>query len=178
MHPEHDPLTPSSGDDDDERTLELREEQLVAKKEQRTIGEIVVRTEIDEVPAQLEVEAVREEVIVEHEPVGEAVSERQQPWEQDGVLIVPVYEEQLVVTKRLVLRERIHVRSVSTRARQLFQDTVKRDRLVVEDPQHTGSVREQYPTDTRPENADAKREPADERDEGNVLTRLVSKALE
>jgi len=178
MYPEHDPLTPSSVDHDDERTLELREEQLVAHTQQRTVGEILVRTEIDQVPAQLEVEALREEVIVEHEPVGQAVSERRQPWEQDGVLIVPVYEEQLVVTKRLVLRERIHVRSVSTRERRLFQDSIKRDRLVVEDPQHTGAVRETYPTDTPPEKADVNREGAAEHDEGNVLTRLVSKALE
>src|SRR5689334_2815575 len=86
----------------EERTIELREEQLVANKELRELGEIIVRTQTETVPGHLEVDAVREEVEVEHEPVGEAVSERQQPWEQDGILVVPVYEEQLVVTKRLI----------------------------------------------------------------------------
>jgi stress response protein YsnF len=66
-----------------------------------------VRTEVKEIPGRLEVDAYREEIAVEHEPVGQLVSEREKPWEEDGVLIIPIYLEQLVVTKRLVLRERM-----------------------------------------------------------------------
>ncbi|MBV9358449.1 MAG: YsnF/AvaK domain-containing protein, partial [Chloroflexi bacterium] len=128
--------------DDSERTLELREEQLVAHKELRELGEVEVRTEIEEVPGRLEVDAFREEVYVEHEPVGKAVSERTQPWEEDGALVVPIYEEQLVVSKRLVLRERLRIRRVRTTERQLFQDTLRQEHLVVEDPQGTGLVHE------------------------------------
>src|SRR4051794_29920509 len=94
----------------DERLIELREEQLVATKQLRDVGEVIVRTEVDSVPARLEVDALREEVEVVHEPVGRTVSEREEPREEDGVLIVPIYEEQLVVSKRLVLRERLRVR--------------------------------------------------------------------
>src|SRR5256885_462443 len=110
---------------DEERVIELREEQLVANKELRELGEILVRTEVDSVPAQLEVDGLREEVEIDHEPVGQAVSQRDEPWEENGVLVVPVYEEQLVVTKRLVLRERLRVRRISTAERQLFQDTLR-----------------------------------------------------
>ena len=130
---------------DEERVIELREEQLVANKQLRDLGEVIVRTEIDDLPARLEIDALREEVEVVHEPVGETVSERQNPWEEDGVFVVPVYEEQLVVSKRLVLRERLRVRRVRTTQRQQFEDTVKRERVVVEDPQQTGLVREVYP---------------------------------
>jgi uncharacterized protein (TIGR02271 family) len=170
---------------EDERTLELREEQLVAHKELRELGEVEVRTEIDEVPGRLEVDALREEVEVEHEPVGQVVSRREEPWEQDGTLVVPVYEEQLVVSKRLVLRERLRIRRVRTTERQLFQDTLRRERLVVEDPDHTGLVHEVYATD-----APAGEEPADqgagadqaapagEQPEGGFLEHLVRKALE
>lgn len=158
---------------DEERVVELREEQLVAHKELRDLGEVIIRTEIDRVPARLEVDALREEVEVVHEPVGKAVSEREQPREADGALIVPVYEEQLVVTRRLVLRERLHIRRISTTERQLFEDTVQRERLVIEDPQKTGMVHEVYPTDEVP--ADAA-EP--ERTEGGFLTRIVTRALE
>jgi uncharacterized protein (TIGR02271 family) len=153
----------------EERLIELREEQLVANKQLRDLGEVIVRTEIDTVPARLEVEALREEVEVVHEPVGETVAERANPWEEDGVLVVPIYEEQLVVSKRLVLRERLRVRRVRTTERQLFEDTVRRERLVVEDPQQTGLVHEIYPTDQ----ADPK-----EASDGNFLTKLVGKALE
>ena len=167
---------------DPEQTLELREEELVAHKELREIGEIAVHTEVDEVPGRLEVDAYREEVEVQHEPVGQAVSEREEPREEDGVLVVPVYEEQLVVTRRLVLRERLRIRRVRTTERQLFQETLRRDRLVVEDPRHTGLVREVYPTgdptevdETGPEHGEGRDQ---EHSHGGILDTLVRKALE
>jgi uncharacterized protein (TIGR02271 family) len=168
-----------------EQTLELREEQLVAHKELREVGEVSVRTELEDVPGRLEVDAYREEIIVEHEPVGQVVSERDQPWEEDGVLVMPVYEEQLVVTKRLVLRERIRVRRVATTERQLFEETLRRERLVIEDPQQTGLIREQYPTgglagehseDDGPVTQDAGA--GDDKPEGGLLEHLVRKALQ
>ncbi|HEY3108499.1 MAG TPA: YsnF/AvaK domain-containing protein [Chloroflexota bacterium] len=128
-------------------TLSLREEQLVAHKTMEQVGEVVVRTEVEELPGRLEVEALREEVQVEHVPLGQVVSQRREPWEEDGVLIVPVYEEQLVVTKRLVLREEIRLRRVRTAERQLFEETLRRERAIVEDPGQTGLVRELRPTE-------------------------------
>jgi stress response protein YsnF len=41
-----------------EQTLELREEQLVAHKDLRELGTLEVRTEIDELPGRLEVDAL------------------------------------------------------------------------------------------------------------------------
>jgi len=166
---------------DEERVIELREEQLVANKQLGDLGEIIVRTEIETAPARLEVDAEREEVEVVHEPVGQTVSQRDEPWEEDGVLVVPVYEEQLVVSRRLVLRERLRVRRVRTTERQLFEDTVKRERLVIEDPQQTGLVHEVYPTEDA-DTPDGSGAPADaasaEHADGNFLTKLVTKALE
>ena len=158
-------------------TLELREERLVAHKDLREIGEIEVRTEVDEIPGQLEVEAYREEVTIEHEPVGEMVSEREEPWEENGVLIVPIYEEQVVVSKRLILRERMHIRRVATTERRLFQDTLRRERLVVEDPSGTGLVHEVYPTDEPRETPAADTE-QDSHETSGFFGSIVRKALE
>jgi uncharacterized protein (TIGR02271 family) len=166
---------------DSVHTLELREEQLVAHKELRDLGEIEVRTEIDEVPGRLEVEAYREEVLVEHEIVGQVVTEREKPWEEtDGVLVIPIYEEQLVVTKRLVLRERLRVRRIGTTERQLFQDVLRRERLVVDDPQHTGLLREQYPISAPDSGQEVPELNGSERaePESGFLGNLVRKALE
>jgi uncharacterized protein (TIGR02271 family) len=160
---------------EDERTIELREEQLVARKELREVGEVEIRTEVDEVPGRLEVDALRQEVEVEHVPVGEVVRERVAPWEEDGVLIVPVYEEQLVVSKRLVLREHLRIRRVETSERRLFEDTLRRERLVIEDPNNTGLVHEQYPTDGDRTDGDRAKEP---RDEGGPLGALFRKVLQ
>jgi uncharacterized protein (TIGR02271 family) len=162
---------------DEERVLELREEELVAHKELRNLGQVVVRTEVDEVPAKLEVDALREEVEVRHEPVGEVVSERGEPWEEDGEMVFPIYEEQLVVTKRLVLRERLRVRRIATTQRQTFEEMVRRERLVIDDPQRTGLVHEVYPKEEDRSPTEEKKNGTPER-EGGVLENLVRKALE
>ena len=133
-----------------EHSLELREEELVPHKEIRGVGEVVIRTEIEEVPGRLEAEAYREEVEVEHVPVGQVVSERVQRWQEDDTLIVPVYEEQLVLVKRLVLREHLKIRRVRVGGKQRFEDTLRRERLVVEDPTKAGLVHERHPDESRP----------------------------
>jgi uncharacterized protein (TIGR02271 family) len=159
----------------DERTIELREEDLVAHKELRDVGEVVIRTQVDEVPGRLEVDALREEVEIEREAVGEFVNERGQPWEEDDVLVVPVYEEQLVVSKRLVLKERIRIRRIRTSDRRLFEDTLRRERLVVEDPANTGMVHERYPGDANDARDDDR--DIDEPHQGG-LADLVRRVLE
>src|SRR5262249_15873762 len=103
-----DPLT------DAQQKLNLRHHDLIPPKELRELGEVRVQKEVDEVPGRLEVDALREEVEVEHVPVGKIVNERVEPWEEDGELIVPVYEEQVVMVKRLVLREQLRIRRVSS----------------------------------------------------------------
>ena len=144
-----------------------------------------MRTEWDLVPGRIEVDAYREEVEVEHEPVGQVVNERGQSWEEDGVLIVPIYEEQLVVTKRLVLRERLRIRRVGTTERQLFEDTLRRERLVLEDPRHTGMVHERYPAGGAAGEVAAHEDSAGDHDaerdsepEGGFVGQLVRKVLQ
>jgi len=165
----------------DERVVELREEQLVAHKELRDVGEIEVRTEVELMPGRLEVDAYREEVEVDHETVGATVTERSEPWEEDGVLIVPVYEERLVVTKRLILRERLRIRRARVTERQLFQDTLPRERLVVDDPQQNGLVSQSCPSGGQAparEPSPTTAEPNASPTEGGFLEQLVRKALE
>ena len=127
------------------KTIKLQQEELVVHKEMRHAGDVEIRTEVEQVPGRIEVDAVREEVVVEHVPVGKVVSEREAPWHDDDVLVVPVYEEQLVVTKRLVLREELRVRRVSSTEHQHFQDTLSRDRLVIEDPGDPSLLHERFP---------------------------------
>jgi uncharacterized protein (TIGR02271 family) len=146
-------------------TLELREEELVVQRERRNVGNVHIRTRVEEVPARLEVEARSDEVEVEHVPVGEVVSERVEPWQDGDTVVVPIYEEQLVVTKRLLLREHLRVRRISNTRHELFEDTLRKERLEIDDPDATGAVRERYPND-----GDA--------EDGGGLGSLVRRALQ
>lgn len=129
------------------RTIPLRQEELVAHKEMRHMGDVEVRTEVEEIPGRIEVQAQREEVEVEHVPVGRVVAQLEAPYQDGDVLVVPVYEEQLVVSKRLILREELRVKRIPSTETQVFEDTLRRERLVLEDVGHTGAVRERYPTE-------------------------------
>ncbi|HET9014570.1 MAG TPA: YsnF/AvaK domain-containing protein [Thermomicrobiaceae bacterium] len=107
---------------------------------------IRVHTVIEEVPGHLEVSQEHDEVIVRHVPVGREVAERAAPREEGDTLIVPVYAEQLVVSRRIVLVEQLRIRRRRTAQCRLIEDTLQQDRVIVEDPGGTGRVREQFPT--------------------------------
>ena len=127
------------------QTIKLRREELVARKEMRHLGDVEIRTEVGESPGRLEVEALKENVEVEHVPIGRTVSVREEPRYEGDELVVPVYEEQLVVSKRLVLREELRIRRIREVERRLFEDTLKREHVVVEDPENL--VYERYPSE-------------------------------
>jgi uncharacterized protein (TIGR02271 family) len=151
----------------DRQTLELREEELIAHKERVESGAVNVRKITEEVPSRLEVDAVRDEVEVEHVPIGQVVAERVAAREEGGLWIIPVYEEQLVVVKRLVLREEIRVRRIPVREQRVIQETVRRDRLEIDGQGLTERVHERYPT-----------EPAEEGEKPSLLERMGRKVLE
>jgi uncharacterized protein (TIGR02271 family) len=125
-----------------ERTIPLQREDLVARVEPRELGSVVVRTEVEEVPASIEVEGEREEIEVEHIPINEPARAKVAPWYEDGELIVPIYEERLVVTKQLMLKEKLRVRRISVLERRSFSDTLRREHVLVDDPDETGALRE------------------------------------
>ena len=124
--------------------LELREEAIVPHTEMREAGQVRLRKEVEAVPREIEVQAAREQVAVEHVPVGEVVPERRAPWREGDVLVVPVYEEQVEVVKRLVLREQLRIRLETTTEAHHFPETVLRERVVIEDSTGKGFVREYY----------------------------------
>ena len=162
-------------------TLELREEHLVAHTELEETGRVRFRKEVEDLPRRLEVDAYVEEVTVEHVPIGRIVKEQEPAREEHGVYIVPIYEEQLVVVKRLVLKEEIRIHRQSTTEKRLFEETVRHERLVIDDPDRTGRVREQYATD-RPDGAyaagDIPPEDAEATEEPGLLEKFGRKVLQ
>ncbi len=66
---------------------------------------------LERVGAELEHEDVR----VERVTIGQEVTVAPEVREENGVLIVPVLEEVLVVQKRLVLKEELHIHRQRTR---------------------------------------------------------------
>ena len=89
--------------------IELAEEQLRVSKREVERGRVVVRTRVEERDEIAEAALRQEDVTIERVPVGRPVEAAPQVREEDGVLIVPVLEERLVVTTELILKEEIRI---------------------------------------------------------------------
>ncbi|MEG3111545.1 DUF2382 domain-containing protein [Pantoea sp. T14] len=105
-------------------TLKLAEEQIELTKQKVVDGRVRVTrstTEHDEVINTL---LNKEKVEVEHVAKAQHVESMPEIREENGVLIVPVVEEEVVVVRKLVLKEEIHIRKVQETVP--FQEVVTR----------------------------------------------------
>ncbi len=85
------------------------EEALRVETHERVTGRVRVDVGTTERVEQAVADLVREEVEVERTPVGRFVDAAPEVREEDGVMIVPVVEERLVVEKRLFLVEEVRL---------------------------------------------------------------------
>lgn len=79
-------------------------------------------------------------VEVRREPVGEVVTEVEDVQTVDGITIVPVYEEVLVVERRLVLRERLHIGVTRETTETTQEVTLRHQSVQVEHVEPGGRV--------------------------------------
>ena len=130
--------TPSATvEDRDEATLRVLRDQLSIKPHLEQVGAVRVRIEVDEVPQTLDTPSVTQRVEIERVPKDLAVDGIGSPWIEDGVLVVPVYEERIV--RLCVLKEEIRLVTVSEVQPNEQTTVVRRERAVVERQQADGS---------------------------------------
>jgi uncharacterized protein (TIGR02271 family) len=108
-------------------------ERLIVGKRLRDAGGVRVRKTVREREEEADVPLRREEIAVERRPVGRLVDGPVAVREEDGVLIVPVLEEVLVVEKRLVLREELHIRKLVHEERRPERHVLRSEEVIVED---------------------------------------------
>ncbi len=113
------------------RTVELREEELQARKQSVEAGQVRIGKEVVEEQKTLQVPVTREEVTVERHPVARQPSDR--PIGDGGETIqVPVREEQVSVEKRPVVTEEIEVGKREVQETQQVSGTVRREEARIE----------------------------------------------
>jgi uncharacterized protein (TIGR02271 family) len=119
----------------DERTTEvipLIEEELHLDKRSSVTGKVRVRTETEAVEEIARATLDGENVEVTRVPVGREVNTAPAVRTEGDVVIVPVLEEILVVEKRLVLKEELHIRRQATQETVAVPVTLRKQRGVVE----------------------------------------------
>jgi len=113
------------------RTVELREEELQARKQSVEAGQVRIGKEVVEEQKTLQVPVTREEVTVERHRVARQPSDR--PIGDGGETIqVPVREEQVSVEKRPVVTEEIEVGKREVQETQQVSGTVRREEARIE----------------------------------------------
>lgn len=107
----------------DELVIPVLQETARIGKRQVESGRVRIHKTVSERDETVEVLLKRQDLDVERVPVGRVVEEAPAPREEDGVLIVPVLEEVLVIEKRLMLKEELRIRRRNTE--QTVHETVR-----------------------------------------------------
>jgi uncharacterized protein (TIGR02271 family) len=102
------------------------EEELDAKAVPVKTGAVRVNKHVEKRIRTIEAALMHEDVEVRHIPMNRPVKEAPGVRKSGDTLIIPVLEEEIVVTKRLILKEEIHL--VKRRRKDRFVKEVELDR--------------------------------------------------
>ncbi len=115
---------------DNELRVQRTEEELAAGTREREAGELRVRKNVRTDRESVEVPTRHEEVSVERVPLSGEASEAQIG--EDEVK-VPVTEEEVVVSKRPVVKEEVRIRKDVVEDTEVVEEDVRREEIDVED---------------------------------------------
>lgn len=99
-----------------------------------TTDRVRVRTEVATHVETVEAVSRDQEVMVERVPIGREVERVPDVREENGVLIVPVVEEELIVRTRLLLKEEVRVSKITTSQRVRRDVPLRRQTVTTEHP--------------------------------------------
>ena len=91
-------------------TIPLLEERLRVEKRNVTTGLAKVHVTVSEHDEAVEALLTRQDVVVDRVPVGAFITETPAVRQEGDTIIVPIFEERLVVEKRLFLTEELRIR--------------------------------------------------------------------
>jgi uncharacterized protein (TIGR02271 family) len=115
-----------------EEVLPLLEEELRVDKRSVTTGKVRVRSVVDTVEEVARAALEGERVEVTRVPVDKEVNVAPSMRTEGDLTIIPVLEEILVVEKRLVLKEELHIRRHRTHENVEVPVTLRKQRAVIE----------------------------------------------
>jgi uncharacterized protein (TIGR02271 family) len=140
---------PAADPSAEEATLRLAAEEVTVTKEVRETGRVRVGTVTRERQVYVDENLMRERVEIETIPVGRQIEGMPEVRQEGDRTIVPVVEEVLVIERRLVLKEEIHIRRVRAVERHQEQVTVRRQEAVItREPQDAGTPGSRADDDT------------------------------
>ena len=121
-------------------SIPLVEERLDVTKTEVETGRLKVRISVEEREERVAAELARDEVEIRRVPKNEPVGEAPRVRTEGDLTIIPVVEEQLVIEKRLVLVEELHVsRKTQSESREI-PVTLRREQADIEREREGGAA--------------------------------------
>jgi uncharacterized protein (TIGR02271 family) len=123
--------------------LPVVEEEVVVTRERRRTGAVRVEMRVTEAVHHVAVPLIREAVDIQRVPVGQEIATVPSVHEREDRVIIPVVEEEVVIRKRLVLREEIHL--LKRRTEQVHEEdvTLRKDEVRIERRHADGTAAEE-----------------------------------
>jgi uncharacterized protein (TIGR02271 family) len=115
---------------DNELRVQRTEEELAAGTREREAGEVRVKKNVRTDRESVEVPTRHEEVSVERVPLSGEASEAEIG---DDEVNVPVTEEEVVVSKRPVVKEEVRIRKDVVEDTEVVEEDVRREEIEVDD---------------------------------------------
>lgn len=118
----------------DNQTLKLYEERLIASKRRQKTGEVSIGKRVETDTARVAVPIERERVVIERvtpADAGTAASGREADFREGEVTRIELHEETADVRKEAFLREEVRVKKVVDQETVETQETVRREELDV-----------------------------------------------
>jgi uncharacterized protein (TIGR02271 family) len=108
----------------------IEEEMKIAKRMVES-GRVQIIKHVEQREHLVDQPLLKDEVVIERVSVNKVINRVASVRKVGDVLVIPVMEEVLVVEKRLVLREELHVRRKQTQTRQPQRITLRAERAVI-----------------------------------------------
>lgn len=118
-------------DEREEVVVPVIEEEIATGIREVTTGSVRVDKRVEKRVRRVSAPVVHEDVEVRRVPINRVVDEAPKSRRQGNTVIVPVVEEEVIITKRLVLKEEIHLIKRRTRERVVKEVEVGRERAEI-----------------------------------------------
>jgi len=122
---------PSTQEDRGQIVLPLHEEKIQVGKQRVVTGSVRISTVTREHEHLVDELLAREDVEIQRRPVGREVTRAPAIRRAGNTIIIPMIEEVLVVSRRLVVKEEIRVRLVRKKERSRQRVTLRKQELIV-----------------------------------------------
>lgn len=114
----------------EKKAVHLRAEELEARREQVQAGEIEIHKEVVAEQQTMDVPVTRDEVVIERQAVNRPAAGPIE--EQTSVVEIPVYEEEVTLDKRTVVREELEIGKRAFPETQQVSTTVQHEEARIE----------------------------------------------